>query len=240
MAEKIVGILGGMGPEATLDCFAKILRSTRAERDQDHLRVLVDSNAKVPDRTTAILGKGPSPVPALLESARALARAGADFIVIPCVSAHVFLEEVRAGVEIPILSMFDVVAEAIARRPELRRVGLLGTTGTITGGLFQRRLARDGVETIVPAGAEQERVMAAIYDVKKAAPGRSRAAITADFVSVAEALAARGAQAIVAGCTEVPLALAQEHLRLPYFDSVLALARAAVLEAGGRPGWSEG
>jgi aspartate racemase len=86
----------------------------------------------------------------------------------------------------------------------------------------------------VPGDAEQSRVMAAIYDIKKAAPPRSRAAITADLVAVAESLSVRGAQAIVAGCTEVPLALGQEHLRLPYFDSVLVLARAAVLEAGGR------
>jgi aspartate racemase len=234
MAEKVVGILGGMGPEATLDCYAKILRSTRAERDQDHLRVLVDGNAKVPDRTAAILGKGPSPVPALVESARGLARAGADFIVIPCVSAHVFLDEVRVRCAIPILSMFDVVAEAIARAPQIRRVGLLGTTGTIAGGRFQERLARSDVATLVPSDAEQSRVMAAIYDIKKASPPRSRAAITADLVAVAESLSVRGAQAIVAGCTEVPLALGQEHLRLPYFDSVLVLARAAVLEAGGR------
>ena len=235
MAEQIVGVLGGMGPEATLDCLGKILRSTRAERDQDHLRILVDSNAKIPDRTAAILGQGPSPVPALVASARALARAGADFIVIPCVSAHVFLEQVRAEVEVPIVSMFDVVTEAVlALGSPVRTVGLLGTTGTIRGGLFQRRLARDGISTVVPDEPGQALVMSAIYDVKKAAPPRPRAAITADFVAVAESLARRGAQAIVAGCTEVPLALGQEHLRLPYVDSVLALARAAVVRAGAR------
>jgi aspartate racemase len=239
MSEKVIGVLGGMGPEATVDCLRKIVHSTRAERDQDHLRVLVDSNAKVPDRTAAILGRGPSPVPALVASARLLERAGADFVVVPCVSAHVFLEEVRAQVRVPILSMFDVVAEAVAAmEPRVRVVGLLGTTGTINAGLFQRRLSLAGIDAIVPDEAGQARVMAAIYDVKDAAAARPRAAITADLVAAAEALAARGAQAIVAGCTEVPLALAQEDLRAPYVDSVLALARAAVLRAGGRPAWT--
>src|SRR3990170_1742628 len=84
--EKVIGVLGGMGPEATLTCFARIIQNTLAEKDQDHLRVIIDSNAKVPDRTEAILGKGPSPVPVLVQSAAGLAQAGADFIIIPCVS----------------------------------------------------------------------------------------------------------------------------------------------------------
>lgn len=234
MREKVVGILGGMGPEATLDCFGKIIRSTRAKKDQDHLRVIVDSNSKVPDRTAAVLGKGPSPVPALVESALLLARGGADFIIIPCVSAHVFLEEVRAQVDVPIVSMLDVVARAVVEaRPPIRTVGLLGTTGTIRAGRFERRLAREGMTVLVPDDASQERVMAAIYDIKDLAPARSRSTITAELVAVAEALISRGAQAIVAGCTEIPLALNQESLRVPYFDSVLVLARAAVDRAGG-------
>jgi len=237
MGEKTVGVLGGMGPEATLDCFAKIIRATRADKDQEHLHVIIDSNAKVPDRTAAVLGKGPSPVPALVASASALARAGADFLVMPCVSAHVFLEEVRARVGIPILSMFDVVAEAIAEeRPALHTVGLLGTTGTITGGLFQKRLLEDGVATVVPDATNQERVMAAIYGIKRGGPGRAPSAASSDLAGVAEALVRRGAQAIVAGCTEIPLVLASADLSVPYFDSVLVLARAAVVHAGGRLG----
>lgn len=235
MSEGVVGVLGGMGPEATVDLLRKIVASTRAERDQDHLRVLVDSNAKVPDRTAAALGEGPSPVPALVESAALLARAGASFVVIPCISAHLFLDEVRARVDVPIVSILDVVAEAVrAARPAPRTVGLLGTTGTIKGGLFAARLAREGVASLVPDAAGQARVMAAIYDVKKAAPPRPRAALTADLVREAEALAARGAEAIVAACTEVQLALSAGDLRVPYFDAVLLLARAAVARAGGR------
>jgi aspartate racemase len=235
MTDKIVGVLGGMGPEATANCYREIIRATQARRDQDHVRVLIDSNAKIPDRTKAILGAGPSPVPALRESALLLAQAGADFVIIPCVSAHAFLDEVRAAVDVPILSMCDVVAEAVEReRPAIRTVGLLATSGTVRGGFFQERLHASGVATLVPDGGEQERVMAVIYGIKDEAAKRPRAALTAELVTVAGELVARGAQAIVAGCTEIPIALAQEHLRVPYFDSVRVLARAAVVRAGGR------
>ncbi len=235
MTEKIIGVLGGMGPEVTANCYREIIRATHARRDQDHVRVLIDSNSKVPDRTKAILSEGPSPVPALVESARLLGRSGADFVIIPCVSAHAFLEEVRAAVEVPIVSMCDVVAEAVEREvPPIRTVGLLATSGTVRGGFFQERLRASGVATLVPDPGEQERVMSVIYGIKDETATRPRTALTADLVAVAEALVRRGAQAIVAGCTEIPIALAQEHLRVPYFDSVRVLARAAVVRAGGR------
>ncbi|MBW2065137.1 MAG: amino acid racemase [Deltaproteobacteria bacterium] len=236
MKEKVIGILGGMGPEATLDCFGKIIRNAVARRDQDHLRVIVDSNPKVPDRTAAILGHGESPIPALMAGARVLDQAGADFIIIPCISAHFFLDELRNLVKLPILSMLDVVAEAIEKGyPEIRTVGLMATTGTLRGGVFQQRLKESNVETIVPEEEVQQKVMAAIYDIKDAQPSRSRAEISAELISVAETLISRGARAIIAGCTEIPLVLSQDHLSVPYFDPLLLLARAAIRRAGGKP-----
>jgi aspartate racemase len=234
--EKVIGILGGMGPEATVDCFAKIIRNTPARRDQDHLRVVIDSNPKVPDRTPAILGRGESPVPLLASGVEALERAGADFVIIPCVSAHFFLGELRRRVRLPVLSIFDTVAETIERRhPEVKKVGLLATTGTIEGGQLQRRLDESGRETLVPEGEVQARIMAAIYDIKETRPARSRTEIRADLVAAAEGLIARGAGGIVAACTEIPLALSQEDLAVPYFDSLLLLARAAIRRAGREP-----
>ena len=236
MTEKTIGILGGMGPEATLDCFAKIIKNTPAKNDQDHLRVIIDSNPKVPDRTAAIIGEGKSPVPLLVAGCRCLQKAGADFIIIPCVSAHFFIEEVRQQIKLPILSIFDVVAETLASdHPQIKTVGLMGTTGTISSGLFQKRLAAEGIETIVPDEIHQSKVMEAIYDIKKAQPARSRVQITADLIATAEDLISNGARGIVAGCTEIPLALKQEHLALPYFDALTILARAAVSEAGLTP-----
>jgi aspartate racemase len=105
MKRKTIGVLGGMGPEATLDCFGKIIKNTPAQRDQDHLRVIIDSNPKVPDRTPAIIGDAESPVSVIVEGCHALERAGADFIIIPCVSAHFFLSEIQAQCNLPILSI---------------------------------------------------------------------------------------------------------------------------------------
>ncbi|MCP4626789.1 MAG: amino acid racemase [bacterium] len=239
MATKTIGILGGMGPEATVDCFDKIIRNTPATKDQDHLRVVIDSNPAVPDRTAAIIGDGESPVPAMVAGCRALQRAGADFIIIPCVSAHFFLTKVQQQIELPILSIFDAVAETIRRDyPDIKTVGLLGTTGTVSGGLFQKRLLEDEIITFVPEDEMQSKIMSALYEIKNAQAARTRAEITDDLVAAAESLISRqpeGAQGIIAGCTEVPLALKQEHLSPPYFDSVNILARAAILKAGIQP-----
>jgi aspartate racemase len=233
VTEKTIGILGGMGPEATLDCFAKIIKNTPAKKDQEHLRVIIDSNPKIPDRPAAIIGKGESPVPALIQGCRCLQLAGADFIIIPCVTAHFFLEEIRQGVRLPILSILDVVTENIVREyPQVTIVGLLAITTTINSGLFQKRLAADNIQTLVPDETGQSTVMAAVADIKKTQPTRSRAKITADLIATAEDLVSRGARGIVAGCTEIPLALKPEHLAVPYFDALTILARAAIFEAG--------
>jgi aspartate racemase len=236
MSKKVIGILGGMGPEATLDFFGKIIKNTPAQKDQDHLRVVIDSNPCVPDRTAGIVGNGPSPVPEMVKGCRALERAGADFIIIPCVSAHFFIGEIQRQADLPIVSIFDAVAESISRDyPEVKAVGLMGTTGTIQGGLFQKRLARENIKILVPAETVQSRIMAAIYDIKSTAPTRTRSDITADLVAAADSLIANrpdAAQAVIAGCTEIPLALHQRHLSVPYFDSLTILARAAILHAG--------
>ena len=239
MPQKVIGILGGMGPEATVDCFDKIIKNTPATGDQDHPRVVIDSNPKVPDRTAAIIGDGESPVPVMVAGCRALQRAGADFIIIPCVSAHVFIADVQQQIELPILSIFDAVTETITREyPAIKIVGLLGTTGTVSGGLFQKRLALEDITTLVPDDAMQSKIMDAIYDIKNTRPSRTQSEITADLVTAAESLISKkpeGARGIIAGCTEIPLALKQEHLALPYFDAVTILARAAILQAGLTP-----
>jgi aspartate racemase len=239
MSTKTIGILGGMGPEATVNCFDKIVKNTPAAADQDHLRVVIDSNPKVPDRTAAIIGDGESPVPILVASCQALERAGADFIIIPCVSAHVFLADVQQQIGLPILSIFDAVAEAIMRdHSKIKAVGLMGTTGTVSGRMFQERLMQDGIRTVAPDDKMQPIVMAAVYDIKNSETKRSRAEIKADLVAVADSLIAQqpeGAQGIIAGCTEIPLVLHQEYLSVPYFDAVTILARAAILRAGVEP-----
>lgn len=234
--EKTIGILGGMGPEATLACFARIIKSTPAKADQEHPRVIINSNPKVPDRIAAVLGEGESPVPALVEGCRALQSAGADFIIIPCVTAHFFLEEIQRHINLAVLSAIDAVTETIiGNHPEIKTVGLMGTVGTIRGGLFQKCLALEGIETIVPDENHQTGVVRAIADIKDSEATRSSEEVTSALTTAAESLVARGAGGIIAGCTEIPLALYQEHLSVPYFDVLTILARTAVLEAGLQP-----
>ncbi len=236
---KIIGILGGMGPEATLDCFGKIIKNTPAKTDLEHLRVIMDSNPRIPDRIAAILGDGESPVPALIEGCRGLKKAGADFIIIPCVTVHFFLPQIQAESPLPILSIIDAVAEAIRQDfPETKTVGLLGTVATVESGLFQKRLAQDKIHTLGPDRVQQAKIVTAIKDIKDTRPLRTQSEITTDLIAASASLIDRGpdgADAIIAGCTEIPLALGQEHLPVPYFDSLTILARAAIRFAGRTP-----
>lgn len=238
MAE-VIGILGGMGPEATRDCFAKILKNTPAKRDSDHLRVIIDSNPGIPDRIAAILGDGESPVAALVDGCRGLEKAGADFVIMPCVTVHYFHPEIQAESPLPVLSIIDEVVDTVHRElPGTRTAGLMGTVATIQSGLFQNRLARDNIDTLVPEGAQQSKITDAIKDIKDSRPPRIRSEITADLIEAAVHLIEKkpeGADVIIAGCTEIPLALGQEHLAVPYLDSLTILARAAIRYAGRSP-----
>jgi aspartate racemase len=233
MDDYIIGIVGGMGPEATLDLYQEILRATPAQKDQDHLRVIIDSNPKIPDRTPAITGAGVSPVPAMAMSCRAVAKAGADFVIIPCISAHFFLDELQQQVDIPILSAFDVVsAHIVAHHPDLSRVGLLATSGTITGGRFAACLADHGITTVVPDEDHQGRLMTAIYQIKASRDPAVRAQCRADLMAAATHAMAKGAQGMIAGCTEIPLELKPSDLTVPLFNPLAILAQAAVKRAG--------
>ena len=233
--EKVIGVLGGMGPEATLSFYEKLIANTPAARDQDHLRVVIDSNPKVPDRTAALLGLGGSPLPMMVAGMEALARAGADFVVIPCVSAHGFLDDLRRQARLPLLSALDAVADHLQRdHPSVKKVGLLATSGTLDSGGFQATLARAGVQAIAPEAADQARVMSAIYAIKRSASG-NRVEIREELRRVAEGLVALGAQGIVLGCTEIPIVLTGEGLGVPVFDVVRILARASISAAGRVP-----
>jgi aspartate racemase len=229
MIEKAIGIVGGMGPEATLDLYREIIRATPAQKDQDHLRVLIDSNPKIPDRTPAIVGEGENPVAAMAVSCRAVQKAGADFIIIPCISAHYFLDELQQEIDIPILSAFDAVSDHITNHhPEIKTVGLLATSGTVQGERFAERLAVDGITAVVPDTDNQAALMDVIYKIKSSQDSAIRAQCKANLIAIAAHVVARGAQGIIAGCTEIPLELKQEDLSVPFLNSLEILATAAV------------
>jgi aspartate racemase len=229
VAEKVIGVVGGLGPWATLDFFEKILRLTPAQRDQDHLRVIIDSNAKIPDRSPAILGAGEDPTPALIATARGLERAGAELLVIPCNTAHAFYDAVAASVRIPVLHIMEEVAASLRREwPDVRRAGVLATRATIAAGLYHRAFAAVGVDVLTPDELGQEAVTRAIYGVKA---GISQAETPAAVAQVARGLVALGGGALVLGCTELPFVLRPGDVDVPLLDSNFILARAAVREA---------
>jgi len=238
MAEKIIGILGGMGPEATIALFARIVKLTGAKKDQDHLRVLIDNNPKVPDRTKAIQGKGPSPLPQLIRSGKTLEKAGADFIIIPCVTAHYYVERLQKKINIPILHIAEETVKYLeAKLKGVRRVGLIATTGTVQAGIFQRFFSKIGKELILPSSEVQEqRVMKAIYGkdgIKAIGPAKKPRRL---ILQASQTLVGRGAQAIIAGCTEIPLVLRDGDLPGPVIDPLTILAQSAIARAGGKRG----
>jgi aspartate racemase len=228
---KNIGILGGMGPHATLDLFRKIIEATPAQRDQEHLRIVVDNNPRIPDRTQAILGKGPSPLPIMIETAKNLEKAGADFIVIPCHTAHSWLSELQESVSVPIIDMVEETARTISTEfPRLRRVGLIATTGTIKSRIYHQVFKRRGWEVIIPKETRQETVMKEIYGEEGIKTGKLEKP-KAKIIKVARELLRMGAEIIVAACTEVSLVLRKEDLPIPVVDPTKILAKAAVKEA---------
>lgn len=220
-----IGILGGMGPLATLDFMHKVLAATPARRDQDHLPLLVSSIPQIPDRTAAFLGEGESPLPALVASGRRLADAGARLLVMPCNTAHLWFEPLRAAVGLPMLHLVDAALDEARRlTPPDAPIGLLATRATLESGLYVPR-AGTGVRWELPdAHALAAWVMPGIQAVKAGELDRGRELLG----RAAHALAQRGARTLVLGCTEIPLVLDAGTAGLPVIDATAALARATV------------
>ena len=229
MPEKIIGILGGMGPEATIDLFYKIIKSTPAEKDQDHLRIIIDNNPKIPDRTTAILGKGEDPLPALQETARNLEKAGADFIIIPCNTAHYYISQIQESVNIPILNMIEETAkETQQRTPQIKKIGLLASMGTYKMEIYHQHFKKFNIEVISPEEKDKEEVMKVIYAVKA---GDLSEKGKKNIIQIAQKLIDKGAEAIIAGCTEIPLILKEGDVPVPLIDPTKVLAEIAIQKA---------
>jgi len=231
MGEKIIGILGGMGPEATADLYMRIIRATPVEKDQDHIRVIIDSNAKIPDRTPAILGTGPSPLPLMLETGLNLQRAGADFIIMPCNTAHYFHDRLQEGLGIPVLHMIRLSAEDTRRsHPEVGEAGLLATDGTLASRLYHTSYGDQGIEIVAPSEESQRDVMKAIYRHIKRGSLKAGGKL---LHRVAHELMDAGAEAVICGCTEVSLVLHDGDLTVPVVDPLQVLAEKAVELARG-------
>ncbi|ALL13907.1 aspartate/glutamate racemase family protein [Caulobacter henricii] len=214
---KTLGVLGGMGPAATLDFLAKLQAATPVRREQDHLRVLVDINPKVPDRNVGDADPGP----VLAAMAAGLRDGGAEVLAIACNTAHAFADQVRAS-GLPLIDMLEVAGQA-ARAAGAVKVGVLGTGLAL--GLYRDRLSTQGLEVITPDDHEQIEFMALLYRIKS---GDLEPASREAMAALAHRLIGKGAQVIIAGCTEVPLVLSSEDLAVPLIDATDALAVACV------------
>ncbi len=217
--EHVIGILGGMGPEATASLYLKIISATEASKDQDHFHTIIDSNSKIPDRTQAILYGGPSPVDEMIRTAQNLERAGATIMVMPCITAHYFYEEIQASIGIPIFHVLKGVRDYIdTYYPNSKKVGVLSTTATRESGLFQKALKTNRV--VFPDDDSQEnKVMAAIFGEDGIKQGHTDGRTKELLKEVAGILIEeQGCELIVVGCTEVELALKPEDLSVPFID----------------------
>ena len=231
--KKTIGILGGMGPEATAYFFKLIIKSTKAEKDQEHIPVVIYSHPEVPPRTDAVLGEGLSPLPYLLEGVRVLKVAGADFIVMPCVTAHHFYNQIMAEVKVTFLNLVDeTMLYALRKVPEMKKAGLLASTGTLKSRLFHEAFAKEGVEIIEPTDEEQAQVMDAIFGKEGVKAGFTSGKSKEIIHDTAQALIQRGAEAVIAGCTEVPLVLKEGDVEVRLIEPLQILAEACILLAG--------
>ena len=229
MCKKTIGIIGGMGPLATADLFKKIAINTKAATDQEHVRILIDNNTDIPDRTKAIISNGKSPLPQLIKSAMSLWVMGAQLLLMPCNTAHYFLPELQKSVDIPILSMIEVTGEALQKKG-IKKVGLLATEGTVNSGIYQEMFRQKHIETVELFVSEQNVITDLIYNGVKA--GKQDYDVSAAR-EVMENFFLRGAEILVLGCTELPVAMDIYKLDYNACDPTLELARAAIKAANG-------
>ena len=229
--KKLLGVLGGMGPMATADFFRKLIEETPAHCDEDHVPVIIYSVPQMPNRTRAIMGTAESPVPQMLAGLRALRTEGAAFVAIPCNTAHFWYNELCREGGLPIIHIVDAVTDELSHHDGTDQpLGLLATEATLSARIYHDRLSERGIKVIVNSQEERDEfVNAGIELVKR---GRFREA----GVAVQEAivrLRERGAQKLVLGCTELPVAIeAGAASSLPIcIDATRALARACVKHA---------
>ena len=228
--KKILGILGGMGPYASLDLYQKILELTPAQTDQDHLHIILDSNSDVPSRTEAILKDAQDPVPEILHSLRKLEAASVDLIAIPCHTSHYYFSSFRSAIKTPVINMVECVASHVATNfSNVKYVGVLGSSATMLSGMYQKELLKYGFQPLVPSkSAQDELVSQAIYAEKGIKAGYKSKENTQLLLEACDVLIARGAEVIISACTEIPLVINNENSAAPFIDSTSVLAQVCV------------
>jgi len=229
-SDKTVGILGGMGSESTAYFFLKVIKSTPARKDQDHLRIIVDNNSNIPDRTQAILGMGESPVYEAQKTIHNLENAGAEIIAIPCNTMHYFYSELQDSTKIPILNMISETASYISNTfPDFKKIGLLATTGTLETRLYHKAI--NEIEILIPDEELQKKVMNSIYSEQGIKAGYTSGSSRDEILEIIEVLIDQGAEAIILGCSELSLLSIEDEVSVPLIHPSQVLADVVIKKA---------
>lgn len=228
MSEQKLGILGGMGPQATQMFYQFVLDRTDAVRDQDHLPTVILSDTGIPDRTAAILsGETEGLYQHLLKDAKLLENCGCTAVAIPCNTSHYFVDRLQEDVNVPVIHMIRETVAALAAQGK-KRPGILGTNGTIQSGLYQKECAAAGLEAVAPNAETQKLVMSIIYDEVKQGEKGSRE----KFAQIDRAIRAAGCDCAILACTELSVFATYHPLPPFYLDAMMVLAEQAVTRCG--------
>lgn len=228
---RTAGVIGGMGPDATVDFMSRVLQQTPASQDQDHVRMVVEHNPHIPSRQQAMRDEGENPGPVIAEMAARLEAAGADFLVMPCNLAHEWQSDIESAVTIPFVSIIDASVQAVLRLSgENDPVGLMTTPGCFAAGLYQEALAAAGRPVILQSSDELDETMSLVERIKG---GDKSQTVASGLRSLAERLIARGARVLIAACTEFPLVLNESMFEVAFVSSTDELARKTVALARG-------
>ena len=229
---KVLGILGGMGPLPTIKLFEMLVSMTDANNDQEHIHIIIDNNTKVPDRTSFLLDSNKeNPVTSLIGSAKRLEKAGADLLVMPCNTAHYYYNEIQEAIDIPFLNMIEETAIWIRKNhPELKKVGLLATDGTIRAGIYDGIFAEYGIDIIKPSEEKQKYIYELIYNMKE---NKEQKDLDGIYRAMGE-MEEEGVQSFIAGCTEVSVALDTFKIKGVFIDPMKVVAERSIELTGAK------
>ena len=231
LMKKVLGVIGGMGPLATVKLFDKIVQYTDAKCDQEHLRIIIDNNTLIPDRSAHILADGEDPREQLINSATRLQSSGAEFLIMPCNTAHYFLDDIVKNIDIPFINMIEETARYIkVNHRDVIKVGLLATEGTHKAMVYENVFSKYGLTVISPSEEKQRYIMDIIYAIKKGIKLEN----LDDFYKVIEEVESKDVDLFILGCTELSVALELYSLKGSYIDAMDILAKKAIEFSGAK------
>ena len=228
---KVLGVIGGMGPLATVKLFDKIVQYTDAKCDQEHLRIIIDNNTFIPDRSAYILADGEDPRGQLINSATLLQKSGAEYLIMPCNTAHYFLDDIVKNTDIPFLNMIEETARYIKVNHEgTIKIGLLATEGTHKAMVYDNVFSKYGLTVISPSEENRRYIMDLIYNIKKGIKQEN----LEGFYKVIEEMESQDVNLFILGCTELSVALDLYNFKGSYIDAMDILAKKAIEFSGAK------